>query len=76
MNDKSYLDNPILHAKLTQGMTVTELVEQYQHCAFGAGRLAKAVNIYRKMQVSSVTNFFGLAGAMIPAGMRKVIVDM
>jgi len=76
MNDKSYLDNPILHAKLTQGMTVAELIEQYQHCAFGAGRLAKAVNIYRKMQVSGVTNFFGLAGAMIPAGMRQVIVDM
>jgi deoxyhypusine synthase len=76
MDDKSYLDNPILHAKVTQGMTVAELVEQYQHCAFGAGRLAKAVNIYRKMQAPDVTNFFGLAGAMIPAGMRRIVVDM
>ncbi|HXY87287.1 MAG TPA: deoxyhypusine synthase [Candidatus Acidoferrales bacterium] len=76
MNGKSYLENPVLHAKLTRGMTVAELVEQYRHCAFGAGRLAKAVNIYRKMQVSGVTNFFGLAGAMIPAGMRQILVDM
>lgn len=76
MDDKNFLDSPILHAKVTQGMTVAELVEQYQHCAFGAGRLAKAVSIYRKMQASDVMNFFGLAGAMIPAGMRRIIVDM
>jgi deoxyhypusine synthase len=28
------------------------------------------------MQAEDVTSFFGLAGAMIPAGMRQVVVDM
>jgi deoxyhypusine synthase len=68
--------NPVKHAKVEKGITVNALVQQYKNCAFGAGRLAKAAKIYKEMQADDVTSFFGLAGAMIPAGMRQVVVDM
>ncbi|MGZ4863719.1 MAG: deoxyhypusine synthase [Halobacteriota archaeon] len=68
--------NPVKHAKVQKGITVAALIQQYENCAFGAGRLAKAVKIFKEMQAEDVTSFFGLAGAMVPAGMRQVVVDM
>jgi len=68
--------NPVKHAKVGKGITVADLMKQYETCAFGAGRLAKAVKIYKEMQAEDVTSFFGLAGAMVPAGMRQVVADM
>ncbi|HYA33425.1 MAG TPA: deoxyhypusine synthase [Candidatus Bathyarchaeia archaeon] len=67
---------PVTHAKVTKDITVADLIREYENCAFGAGRLARAVRIYKEMQADDVTNFFGLAGAMIPAGMRQVVADM
>ncbi len=71
------LQKPIRHAKIGYDMTVSELVEALSGCAFGAGRLFEAVDIYREMITDSeCTKFFGLAGAMVPAGMRQVVSDM
>lgn len=71
------LQKPIRHAKITQDMTVNELVEAFSGCAFGAGRLFEAVDIYREMvNDDGCTKFFGLAGAMVPAGMRRVVSGM
>lgn len=55
---------------------MNELVGQLEGCAFGAGRLARACDILEEMQDKDVTKFFGLSGAMVPAGMRHVIADM
>ncbi len=76
MTNEDYFKNPIRHANVRQGMTVAELAREFDKCAFGAGRLAKAIKIYSAMQADDVTRFFGLAGAMIPAGMRQIIVDL
>jgi deoxyhypusine synthase len=71
------LKRPIKHAKIERDMTVSELVEEFSGCAFGAGRLFEAVDIYREMvKDRECTKFFGLAGAMVPAGMRQVVSDM
>lgn len=71
------LNRPIRHVKITRDMTVKQLVNSLSGAAFGAGRLSEAVDIYREM-VSDMecTKFFGLAGAMVPAGMRQVVSDM
>ncbi len=71
------LDRPIRHVKITRDMTVKQLVNSLSGAAFGAGRLCEAAEIYREM-VSDMecTKFFGLAGAMVPAGMRQVVNDM
>jgi deoxyhypusine synthase len=68
--------NPVKHVKVAKDITVADLMKQYESCAFGAGRLAQAVKIYKEMQADDVTSFVGLAGAMIPAGMRQVVAEM
>ncbi len=71
------LQRPIKHAKITQDMTVNQLVDSLSDCAFGAGRLCEAVEIYREMvNDKDCTKFFGLAGAMVPAGMRQIVSDL
>ena len=68
--------NRIKHANVHGTMTVDQLIGQMDGCAFGAGRLARACDILEEMQADDVTKFFGLSGAMVPAGMRKIVSDM
>ncbi len=68
--------NKIQHADIHGTMTVNELMQQMGGCAFGAGRLARACDILEEMQAKDVTKFFGLSGAMVPAGMRNIVSDM
>lgn len=71
------LQKPIEAAKISNDMKVGELIDSFSGCAFGAGRLAEAVDIFREMtNDSECTKFFGLAGAMVPAGMRQIVSDM
>lgn len=71
------LDRPIRHVKITRDMTVSRLVGSFGGAAFGAGRIFEAVDIYREMITDrECTKFFGLAGAMVPAGMRQIVSDM
>lgn len=71
------LNKPIRPAKITPGMTVNQLIDSFSGCAFGAGRIYEAVEIYREMiNDRECTKFFGLAGAMVPAGMRQIVSDM
>jgi deoxyhypusine synthase len=71
------LQQPIKHAEITHDMTVSQLVDSFSGCAFGAGRLSEATDIYREMvNDGECTKFFGLAGAMVPAGMRRIVSDL
>lgn len=69
-------ENRIRHADIHGTMTVDQLVKQMEGCAFGAGRIGAACDILEEMQADDVTKFLGLSGAMVPAGMRKIIADM
>jgi deoxyhypusine synthase len=59
-------------------MTAGELVEQMGLAgAYNGGALYRAVCIYEKMlRDPDVTKFFGLAGAMVPAGMGGIVRDL
>ncbi len=70
------LQNPIDQAKITENMSVDSFIESISGCAFGAGKLADAVDIYTDMLAGGSTSFFGLAGAMVPAGMRGIVTDL
>lgn len=73
----SRLERSIDQAHITPNMSVDELVNQMSGCAFGAGRLAGAVDIYTDMlEDNECTRFFGLAGAMVPAGMRNIVSSL
>jgi len=74
---EEFRHDPIVHLNADRGMSVDELVAEYGNAGFGAGQLHEAVDIYAEMLANDdVTNFFGLAGAMVPAGMRRLVADL
>ena len=54
-------------------MSAAEIVQAMAGTSFQARNLATAARIWRRMLEDDVTIFLGLAGAMVPAGMRNVI---
>lgn len=62
--------------RIGKKISVDDLVREFGGCAFGAGRLAIAADIYEEMQTEETTKFIGIAGALVPAGMRNVIAEM
>jgi len=73
---ETFHHDPIGHAEVRAGMTVGELAAEYGNGGFGASTLHEAVDIYSEMLGDDVTNFLGLAGAMVPAGMRRIVADL
>jgi deoxyhypusine synthase len=63
--------------KIKKGMKVSELVDGMGDMGFGAGKIAKAREIMNKMfEDKECKVFFGVAGAMVPAGMKQIILDI
>ncbi|RXE55636.1 deoxyhypusine synthase [Methanoculleus taiwanensis] len=65
-------------AEIRPGMTVGELMDELGRAgAYNAGSLWKAAGIYERMlRDEEATRFFGLAGAMVPAGMGGIVSDL
>lgn len=58
-------------------MKVSQLVERMKDVGFGARNLGKASQIFKEMlQDKDCRIFLGVAGAMVPGGMKKIIIDM
>jgi deoxyhypusine synthase len=59
-------------------MTVGQLVDEMKLCGvLGAGRLAKAVDVFTEMlSDESYTVFLSLAGPMVPGGLRNVVSEL
>jgi len=61
-------------------MMVKDLLKEFSGSGvMGAGRLAKAVDIASEMKAEKKAGlkvFFGLAGAMVPGGMKNIMIDM
>lgn len=74
MNSDRFVES----VSLKNRMTLNELIDQYERAgAFGAGRLSAATDIFEKIAVDKgALRFLGVAGALVPAGLRKVISDM
>jgi len=73
---EEFRHDPIAHAEARAGMTVGELVDEYGAAGIGAADLHEAVDVYAEMLDDDVTSFFGLAGAMVPTGMRTIVADL
>jgi len=78
MQRKEILREPVKHVKINGALTVDQLITQFKNSgSFEAGRLAEACDIYERMlRDQKCTVFLGLAGAVVPAGMRTLIADM
>ncbi|MHC1591913.1 MAG: deoxyhypusine synthase [Candidatus Helarchaeales archaeon] len=68
----------ITHVKVKPDMTINELLNEMRYGAgFGGRQLARAADVYEAMlKDDDATVFCGFAGALIPGGMRQVIIDM
>lgn len=66
------------HVRIRRDMKASELVgEMGKSGVMGAGKIAKAARIFKKMiDDKECIVFLGLAGAMVPGGMREIVVDV
>ncbi|MFP8951851.1 deoxyhypusine synthase [Natrialbaceae archaeon A-arb3/5] len=73
---ETFSHDPVGHAEVRAGMTVGELADEYGNAGVGAANLHEAVDVTEAMFDDDVTVFFGLAGAMVPTGMRRIVADL
>jgi deoxyhypusine synthase len=69
--------DPVEHAEVSAGMTVAELAGEYGKAGIGAADLSEAIEVTGEIFADEETTvFLGLAGAMVPAGMRAIVADL
>lgn len=67
----------VKHIKVKKDMKISELVMEMKTLGFQAGNISKASEIMKKMfNDKDCKIFFGVAGAMVPSGMKLVILDL
>src|SRR3989338_11170005 len=69
---------PVSHIKIEKPLSVNELVKRMDSVGvLAAGRLGKTVNICEDMiKDKECKVFLGLAGPLVPDGMREIIIDI
>jgi len=71
---EEFLKYPTIPIEIDPNDSVYQLLKKMEKISFQGRTLAQSLTIWEKMMADDVIIFLGLAGAMIPAGMRKVIV--
>ncbi|GIU68368.1 MAG: deoxyhypusine synthase [Candidatus Pacearchaeota archaeon] len=67
----------VRHIKITKEMKVKKLVKNMKNAGFGARKIGLASEIFKKIFYEEKCDIFlGIAGAMVPAGMKEIIIDM
>lgn len=62
--------------EITDDMDIVEFINSLKGTGFNAKRLALACEIYNEMiNDNECVKFFGLAGALVPVGMQRIIYD-
>ncbi len=73
---ETLLDTPVSSITLDKDLDVVNLVEGMGKTAFQGRNISIAKEIWCNMLKDDTTIFLGLAGAMIPAGMRNLVVSL
>jgi deoxyhypusine synthase len=75
---KAFLKRPTTPVRLTKTTTVAQLLDAYRDASFQARALGRCADIFASMlkDKQRPTIMLGLAGSLIAAGMRQVIVDL
>ena len=74
---EEFSDDPIEHAAVSANMSVADLADEYGKAGVGAANLHEAIDVTGEVFArDDTTVFFGLAGAMVPAGMRRIVTDL
>jgi len=62
--------------EISQDTDILDLINSFKNTGYNAKRLALACEIYKDMIYDkNCVKFFGLAGALVPAGMQKVLYN-
>lgn len=74
MKREDFLRSPVVPIDPEKLHSVSELLEAFSHISFQARTLGECFQILKDMVADQETIlFFGLSGAMVPAGMRLII---
>jgi len=77
MKREDYFQHPTRPLEMDKIHTVGDLVEAFGGTSFQSRALHKAMRVWgRALEEKSCAIFLGLSGAMVPAGMRRVVVDL
>lgn len=70
--------NPVKHINIDKDMSVNKLARAMSEAGvMGAGAIGKASDILEKMfKDTECKIFFGVAGALVPGGMKNIIIDI
>jgi deoxyhypusine synthase len=76
MRKHEILSTPTRPLKIDGAKSVAKLLEKMQGISFQGRNLARAYQVWKKMLGDRVMIMMGLSGAMVPAGMRRLVVYM
>jgi len=68
-----FLKNPVAPFEVDPRKPIDRILEDMGRISFQGRNLARAFQVWQNMLNDDAFIFFGLAGAMVPAGMRKII---
>ena len=72
-----YTQRPIAQVRFAGATSVRQYIEAVSGSSYQSRELGRALHVYDRMLADEkCTIFLALAGAMIPAGMRSMIVDL
>ena len=78
MSEKDFKDKlrEVEQFKIKEDTTIVDLINSLKNTGFNAKRLALACDIYNEMiNNKECVKFFGLAGALVPVGLQRIIFD-
>ncbi len=74
---KCLLKKKIRHIDLKKDKSISRIIESFNSTSYQSRNLAKCLSVYKSMLADEkAVIFFGLSGAMVPGGMKKVVRDM
>ena len=76
MRKNEILSTPTRPLKIDGKKSVAALLEKMQGISFQGRNLATAYQVWKKMLGDRVMIIMGMSGAMVPAGMRRLVVYM
>lgn len=70
---KKFLQRPTRPIEIEAGLTCSDLLTRLEGCSFQGRQLAAAARIWSEALDEDIFVWLGLAGAMVPAGMRRLV---
>jgi deoxyhypusine synthase len=68
---------PVKHLKIARGMKTSQLVDEMKETAYNARALSLGAEIWQMAcKDKKCKKFFGFAGALVPGGMKQIVIDM